>query len=512
MSALSAGKTTMLSPTPLTMNVRQYIFEEPNTTFVRFADAANYVHPNKKFNSRTFDKAIIELLIKLNVKVDEPLTEDLLDDFMEHGLVIDISNESEENIDEFIRHTAHHDTILKCKASFYKPLHLAAEKGDFQLVKNLAAAGANLFQSLSPLGYGETPLESAIRGDNPEIVKYLIDRGVNFRNTKEEDDLVFLVLVYAFRFKSRKVINAYLTEDTDVRYVSWSYGSLIHCAIYNGDLDLIQRLLDLGAYVNSLSIYSEKFKWFHGTLTPLQTAIAIKRVDIVKLLIRNGANVDHWLPDLHDHKSTLQFAVDINAPNDMIVALLDAGADVFNHWGDYILPFNYKHRHPSFTNILKKMAVKLDTVGYNLLKTNKVERILKDKKLDQFKRECFEEVKRMDSTQIKTTSVTYYELLTRHVHDLARDEHYDVLKSVVLNEDLEKQFPLYAGIIQTRFKSAVETRAHLPDFENLMLSIFPNASIPLINKLIPFICEEGLEAFKSKGRFVFQDMFNLPNF
>ncbi|XP_044595948.1 putative ankyrin repeat protein RF_0381 [Cotesia glomerata] len=494
------------------MNVRQYIFEEPSTTFVRFADAANYVHPNKKITNRPSDKAIIESLIKRKVSVNEPVTEDLVDDCIEHGLVIDISDKPEENIDNFIRNAAFHDTILKYKSSFYRPVHLAAEKGDLQLVKNLVAAGANLSQSLSPLGHGETPLESAIRGDNPEIVKYLIDCGANFRKIKEEDDLAFLVLVYAFRFRSRKVINAYLTEGTDVRYVSWSYGSLIHCAIYNGDLDLIQRLLDLGAYVNSLSIYSDKFRWFHGTLTPLQTAIAIKRVDIVKLLLRNGANVDHWLPDLYNYKSTLQFAVDINAPNDMIVALLDAGADVFCLWGDYILPFNYKHRHPSFTNILKKMAVKLDTVGYNLFKTNKVERILKDKKLYQFKQECFEEVKRMDSTQIETTSVTYYELLTRHVHDLARDEQYDVLKSVVLNEDLEKQFPLYAGIIQARFKSAVETRMHLPDFEDFMLTIFPDASIPLIHKLIPFICEEGLEAFKSKGRFVFQDMFNLPNF
>ncbi|XP_044595947.1 uncharacterized protein LOC123272965 [Cotesia glomerata] len=503
------------------MNVQQYlIYDLDHGTYIlqfRYADdsqvAMNVVRrAEDPSEERLLDDAILEMTRSSSniIQSNEEKSEIIKIQFF------DLSVKSEEELYEYIRCQENWYRYITYKYFRYGPLHVAARFGDLDLVKDimkktLPCCSLNQSKIYSAVVFNETLLESGIRSDNVDLVRFLIENGANFSSKNVDDPLTFLILVYAFRIKSNNIIKAFLNKD-DVKHVSPIFGSLITCAIYNGDLSLIHNVLRLGAYINSLSVFSERFIWFYGTLTPLQTAIALKKVDIVKLLIRCGANVDYLIPGLKYQMTTLQYAVKINTSRDIIVALLDAGADVFYLLGNYVLPFSDKHRSQLITRSLKEMVIKLDTVGFNLLKTNRIKRILKDKKLDHFKWKCFEEVERMDTTQIETTNITYYDLLTRDVYELATDDQYAVLKSAAVDKDLEKQFPLYAGIILARFKNAVKTKIRLPEFENFILNIFPDAPIDLIDKLLPYVCEEGLEVVKSRGSFAFQKLVNSMTF
>ncbi|CAD6222233.1 GSCOCG00000844001-RA-CDS [Cotesia congregata] len=516
----------VLSPTAFTINARDYLIYDPErSTIVLQLHSADNVQvsvgpaqiASDLSEERLFDNAILEMT-RLLSNITQGDREKIKSE-IEKIKFFDLSDKSEEELHEYIRCQENWWKNIKYKYFYYGPVHLAARFGDLDLMKNIMAETLpcrSLYQGkiYSTVVFSETELESAIRSDNVDLVIYLIQHRGYFSGDNEGDSLIFLILVHAFRFKSNKIIKASLNKY-DVNHVSPIYGSLINSAVYNGDLDFIQQLLDLGAYINSLIIYPERFRWFYGALTPLQTAIALKKADIVKLLIRNGANVDDLKPGLNYQMTTLRYAMNMNASRDIIAALLDAGADVFCFCGDYVLPFYYEHRSKLFTKLLKEMAVKLDTVGFNLAKTNKIKRILKDKKLDRFKWECFEEVKRMDKTQIETTNITYYELLTRDVYELAIDDQYAVLQSAVFNKDLEGQFPLYAGIIQARFKNVVKTKKNLPKYEDFILNLFPDASIDLIDELLPVVCEEDLEKeFNSRVHLAIrlQQIVNSMNF
>ena len=92
--------------------------------------------------------------------------------------------------------------------------------------------------------------------------------------------------------------------------------SILHLAIRHGgrDMDLIQKIIDIGIPVNSCDHYG---------YTPLQVACEHGRADIARLLVQNGADVNK----LTDKASFLAFAVYARSA-ETVACLVDAGIDV----------------------------------------------------------------------------------------------------------------------------------------------------------------------------------------
>lgn len=143
----------------------------------------------------------------------------------------------------------------------------ACEKNYKEMIDLLLDYGA----SINFNGYNHTlvnPLDVAINAANLDLVKFLVDRGANLDNihpttidclvgNNSEDILEFLIDNGAVNF------------DKDLCLINLSY---------SGNNYLIQKLLDMGANINS----------HHDA--PLEVAIRENHPSTVKLLLDNGAN------------------------------------------------------------------------------------------------------------------------------------------------------------------------------------------------------------------------------
>lgn len=82
-----------------------------------------------------------------------------------------------------------------------------------------------------------------------------------------------------------KVINALTKIGKNINMVSDRGMTALIYAIQNNDVDAAKNLLAIGANVNEVLVSRLAGKW-----TPLMAATAVGNVDMVKLLIKNGAN------------------------------------------------------------------------------------------------------------------------------------------------------------------------------------------------------------------------------
>jgi ankyrin repeat protein len=104
----------------------------------------------------------------------------------------------------------------------------------------------------------------------------------------------------------------------------WQYNatsqqfSVLFCAIANRgcSIEIVQAIIDKGVNVNELSTTGS---------TPLMHATIVQRWDVVQLLLQRGA--DAQIVDKMNKRSALHYAAGHEVPNEIIVALVNAGAD-----------------------------------------------------------------------------------------------------------------------------------------------------------------------------------------
>ena len=134
------------------------------------------------------------------------------------------------------------DAALKSNTT---PLIWASFNGNLAMVKNLAEAGANV-NVVNTDGF--TPLHAAVESENPEVVRYLLQRGAKINTATVQDGTTPL-----------------------------------HTACYKGNKEIAQILIVAGANIEAKTV--------HGA-TPLVTATFYGKKDIVECLKANGAKID----------------------------------------------------------------------------------------------------------------------------------------------------------------------------------------------------------------------------
>ncbi|XP_057317896.1 ankyrin-3-like [Microplitis mediator] len=218
------------------------------------------------------------------------------------------------------------------------PLGIACEWGNFELVKILVNAGADI----NKISNHAMPLYWAVDKPNYQIVKYLIDRNAHVNIIYNGTTLLYR----AVESESIKIVEFLLKNGAEVNAIN-DYGETsLTVAVNKDNLELVKILINAGAQVNlsndknysplhwavQRSNYSTtqylieqgaEINSIRFGTTPLTIACDNGRKDIVELLIKSGAIID----DKRVYRTALGIACE-QANFDLVELLVNFGASV----------------------------------------------------------------------------------------------------------------------------------------------------------------------------------------
>jgi ankyrin repeat protein len=179
---------------------------------------------------------------------------------------------------------------------FKSTIHRAADAGDLAKVEAFIQEGIDVNMKV----HGCTPLHCAARYGHKQVAQLLIAEGadVNAKDTRGRTPLDL-----AINRGRKEIVKLLLSRGADVS---------LHTAAYIGDLQRVQKFIDVGANVDAKDQKGQ---------TSLHYAAKAGQIQVAELLIANGANVnagDDWTP--------LQEAA-YNS-KEMVELLLAKGADI----------------------------------------------------------------------------------------------------------------------------------------------------------------------------------------
>lgn len=176
----------------------------------------------------------------------------------------------------------------------YTPLSWACsystEDSHFNTIETLLKNGANVNVANEP--DEDTPLHQIIENDSIKTVKLVLDYGPDLKRKNSAGETPLLL---AIRSRNFEIVKLILNRGADVNFINPENGfSPLHEAIqlenFNScklDLDyqhkVIELLVNQGADVNIINPING--------ITPLHIACRREDIKIIKLLLRNGANL-----------------------------------------------------------------------------------------------------------------------------------------------------------------------------------------------------------------------------
>ena len=298
---------------------------------------------------------------------------------------------------------------------------------DFELIELLIESGAAVkreFRDGELINDGITPLISASRSKNPDLIHILLNAGADV-NAKSKSGNTALMM--AARCGCVDVVKLLLEAGADVNAKDDKGGTALMDAAWSSGPDVVKLLLDAGSAVNERNekgwnalVFSAKNKnsdvarlllearadfymWTEDGTNPLMEAVKEDNADVARMLLKAGANVDirnkegmtilmmaaapthckHFSsPDQVLVKLLLDAGVDVNAkdsegwtallaaadsdytPPEIIEMLLDAGADAnIEHNGLRALSYARKNEKLKETEVLKRLEKMTKPVG-----------------------------------------------------------------------------------------------------------------------------------------------------
>ncbi|GAM35537.1 ankyrin repeat protein [Talaromyces pinophilus] len=238
----------------------------------------------------------------------------------------------------------------------YTPLQRASYDGNEALVKLLISYRADInapaYNSL-----GQTALQAAVSRSHTRIVKILLDSGANVRAPgvykygnaamgaaieKCDQDMVQMLLdLYPDLISSdpytrsgalRLALRSWECNASFLKFLI-EHGAVVNdppdlkpslqIAAEKGNFEVVQCLLSAGAGVNHRWVPDRN----STKVTALQAAVSTRNIDIVRLLLKWGANASAPANPIAGGKTALQIAVSMNY-FEMVQVLVESGADI----------------------------------------------------------------------------------------------------------------------------------------------------------------------------------------
>ena len=167
-------------------------------------------------------------------------------------------------------------------SSGWTPLHLAAGQGHKKIVKLLIAKSANINAKDDK---GRTPLDRAEEEENKEITDHLRKHGGKTGKELKESAAVKESIHAAVRYGNIEAVKQHLAAATDVSLRNKNGDTPLNYGAFLGHMEIVELLVENGANVNSKGLAD----W-----TPLHLAAQNNKEQIVQLLIANGAEVNPY--------------------------------------------------------------------------------------------------------------------------------------------------------------------------------------------------------------------------
>lgn len=184
----------------------------------------------------------------------------------------------------------------------------AVKDGNLEQLQTLIEAGADITEKDND---GRNALHYAALYNRHKLISYLFSLSKNLHIHDKCDETP---ATYAVEYDHPKVLRALDAEGVVLDGVDSCGSSLLHEAIDNGRLLAAKQLLICGVDVN-LQV---------DGITPLHSAISTKNIELVKLLLEHGADVNQAG---YDNIAPLYYAASINQL-DIVKLLLSRGAHI----------------------------------------------------------------------------------------------------------------------------------------------------------------------------------------
>jgi ankyrin repeat protein len=135
-------------------------------------------------------------------------------------------------------------------------------------------------------GFDYTQLGVSCKDNNLENVEKLISKGADIEIAKKNDIYEFDALYVAIENKKNKIVEFLINKKAKVNqiYDEEGFTPLVLACKLN-DIDIVKLLLRNGANVDGAKLVETDY-----TLIPLQIAIENSNIDLAKLLLESGAN------------------------------------------------------------------------------------------------------------------------------------------------------------------------------------------------------------------------------
>lgn len=194
---------------------------------------------------------------------------------------------------------------------------------------------------------GKTPLMIASKEGDLDFVKFLVEKGadVNFLSIHGVNALWYSVVAEHYEISKFLI---YEGSDVNVFSKAGKIG-ILNMASYNGELGIIQLLLERGADINFQN---------SGGVSPLASAILGDHLDIVEFFVQRGCNIE--LRTVMGKTPLLIVCASSERYNknsyDIVSVLLDAGAkmDVVDNSGNSPLSYSRKLKNTKIEALLLK--------------------------------------------------------------------------------------------------------------------------------------------------------------
>lgn len=403
----------------------------------------------------------------------------------------------------------------------YSPLLYAVFAGNIQMVELLLKLGADVHCVASSGEHeGCTPLWLAVKRGHNRIFELLVEHGAVVNTPVNVDNITLHLSVakghlaltehalkHGVGVDLRDMLGRtalHLTSTyghstgVEITKLLLQYGANVnaqtkkgvmplHSACEAGDWCIVNVLLEHDAIVNCSS-----------DMSPLHLASYKGHSEVVKLLLKFGANIDTY--DLYG--MTPLHAALLHAKKQVITTLLGYGADINLLSGDNRTVLNIVTGSPKTAqcvnndatnpnshifcchrglhvneNVVRRYSI--DTVNRHIIKmivakmnVNKKIILPIDVNYKNFEHCCVKEVNNLKSEKIGNSHISYYDLITKSVDQVASLYSYDFFVQSLDSNDYQNRFPLYARIIKSQIWKGCRRKKLLERINQTCLSVF----------------------------------------